>query len=105
MNNLNPEKIVIMNDGIIRIIVRRVYRDFNDNVFSTEVLFNPCELKWHFDEDRANAYITLAEIESELIKSRYKPPFYVWYETELSGVIYQYGNYNPLSWIIYGRIG
>ena len=104
LNILNPEEIVFMGDGYMIIIARRIYHDFSGNEFGTTKLISPCDLdSWHFDEDRANAYITLTEIESELMKSQYIPPFYVWYETASEGTIYEYGYQSPSLWTVHGQ--
>lgn len=62
-------------------------------------------LDWHTSEGEAKAgYLTLEEISNQ-IKAKMGgecPVLYVWTERPLHGKIYQYGNYYPERWELYG---
>lgn len=103
LEKIDPEKITI-GDGVIRIIAQRERHDFEGNLIKTpEMFIDLAELDWHFDDYGFYYYLSLTEIEKQLLELKYKPPFYVWHDDALRGVIYEYGNYNPLSWVKHGE--
>ena len=62
-----------------------------------KVIVPHCELNWRnpYDDDDdydLPLFLSLKEISDQLIEKGYKPTFYVWCETGLSGKIYRYGN-------------
>lgn len=71
-----------------------------------KVLVDNEKLKWHREECGGGyheEYLTLEEIGMQLKDLGYKGVFYVWIETPLSGVIYQFGNYGEIKyWIEHG---
>ena len=90
---INPKNIIITN-GIVRIIAMKRWRSIDEWDL----------LEWHYDITRyEEPFLSLAEIEEQLLKAKYTPPFYVWHDDYLDGIIYEYGNYNPPSWVIHGR--
>lgn len=59
-------------------------------------------LKWN-QTDEIEPNLTLKEISDQLKALGYKGVFYVWYEWDLTGRIYQYGNYKPYDfWVEHG---
>jgi len=102
LKEVTPETVI--GDGIIKIVARREKHDFDGNVIETPEMFvYLAELDWHFDDYGSYYYLTLAEIEKQLLELKYKPPFYVCHEQALNGVIYEYGNYKPPSWVKHGE--
>ncbi len=104
---INPKNIIITN-GIVRIIAMKRWRSIDewDKVVykNTETFIYNDLLEWHYDITRyEEPFLSLAEIEEQLLKAKYTPPFYVWHDDYLDGIIYEYGNYNPPSWVIHGR--
>ena len=65
---------------------------------ANEKIIVPCtKLQWRNPYEDGDDYdlplfLTLKEISDQLASKGYKPTFYVWYETGLSGKIYLYGN-------------
>lgn len=101
-SGIKPEK-VFVGDGIVRIIAQKVQRDFRGQRLNQECLVDKEMLDWHFSEEWQCRYLSLWEIEQQLFKLGYQATFYVWHERELDGIIYEYGNYTPPSWVIHGR--
>lgn len=66
-----------------------------------ELIVGLDELKWRIDGG-CEEFLTLKDISEQLIKLGYGRTYYVWYETGLRGVIYQYGNYEPPTWVQHG---
>lgn len=88
MENIDQIKIYL-ESGFIRIIVR-------------EQMIPLTALKWN-DVYDCGGWLSLGEIASQLKNLGHQDVYYVWQDTPLQGRIYQYGNYDPESWIVYGR--
>lgn len=66
-----------------------------------EVFVDIDKLTWREEEE--GQLLTLGEISTQLNQLGYERVYYVWIEMGLSGVIYQYGNYEPPSWQEHGK--
>lgn len=92
-----------------------IYQDNScDNVkiFNSDMtVFSTDKFQWNLFEDEQEAecfggYLTLEDISGQikkLLKSEYIGVIYVWVESPLYGVIYQYGNYNDGMWRVHGK--
>lgn len=59
------------------------------------------ELRWR-PGDGVRAWLTLRDIQRQLMRRGYHTVYYVWTELGLSGEIYQYGNNGP-HWELHGK--
>lgn len=89
----NCDDIEVMDEGITIIA-----HDSTDE----KVIVPYSDLEWRNPYEGGDDYdlplfLTLSEIREQLLSKKYKPVFYVWAEQDLSGTIYQHGNYSEFS--------
>lgn len=91
--NWHANDVMIYRNDVFLIIVTEGTR---------KVLVDADRLTWN-QTDEIEPNLTLKEISDQLKALGYKGVFYVWYEWDLTGRIYQYGNYKPYDfWVEHG---
>lgn len=99
-NNKNCNDIELTDEGVTIIA---------NNKDGEKVIVPYRALEWRNPYEDGDDYdlplfLTLNEIKEQLLSMDYRPVFYVWHETDLSGTIYQFGNYSEdNSWIEHGK--
>lgn len=102
LKKVSPDTIIA--DGLIKIIASKEKHDFDGNIIETPEMFvYLTELDWHWDDTGEYYYLTLDEIKKQLLELRYAPPFYVWYEQALNGIMYEYENTKCNIWLKHGE--
>ncbi len=95
METVNPGKMVA-EDSLIRILA------YNQEL-RDECLVDIEDLTW-VDDGYGVGCLSLESIEHQLFNLGYRPVIYVWVETPLEGVIYEFGNYSTnFGWAIHGH--